>query len=96
MAAASAAAGVRRSSRRADPPLHRTEPRLLGYRVRLDMTHTGVKPVKITYHHEALDLDVRRVVGYEGRCEDCWTGPIRKTYAHARDDLHRHRREQHS
>lgn len=57
------------------------------------MTHTGVKPVKITYHHEALDLDVRRVVGYEGVCDCGWTSAVRKTWAHARDDQRRHRRE---
>ena len=95
MAAASAAAGVRRSSRRADPPLHRTDAGRLGYRVRLDVTHTGVNPVRVTYHSNDLETDVRRTVAFEGGCSCGWTGPARKTYAHARDDAQRHSRETH-
>lgn len=58
-------------------------------------SHTGVHPVRITYHSVELATDVRRTVGFEGYCACGWQGQVRREHSHARDDSRRHRREQH-
>lgn len=60
------------------------------------MAHTGVKPVKVTFHHDPPDPDVLRVVGYEGTCSCGWTGRRRDYYSYARDDAQRHTRQEHT
>jgi hypothetical protein len=49
-----------------------------------------VAVIRVTYHHPLLEVDSRRVLGYQAECDCGWAGERRVEISTARRDMRAH------